>query len=53
MVGYNYREHWGAEKTPLAIAVLDFFANHPAYKITVDEFAFLVSVMTKRISKDA
>ena len=53
MVGYNYRAHWGAKKTPLYVAVLDFFANHPDYKITADEFASLVSMLSSMVLEKA
>lgn len=53
MVGYNYREHWGAEKTPLGIAVSKFFVNNPNYKLTTGEFASLVSVLLKYVLENA
>ena len=36
---------------PLYVAILDFFAKNPDYKMSADEFVSLVSILAKEVEK--
>ena len=46
---YNYREHWDGQETPLIVVVKKFFADNQSYKITIDEFVTLVTMLSRKI----